>query len=144
MIGATTTARGSLILRYFGFTVLIALVSNLAIWGIGSAAGADFGVQPPGTDTVMEINAVAVALTTIVSMSLGWALAAYSQRRGRPTLRTVAIIAAAFAVISVAQPLAAEGDTAARLVLASMHLVTGAIFVAAVQRFRRSQEAGLP
>ncbi len=79
-----------------------------------------------------------------MSLSLGWALAALAQRRSRPTLRTVAIIAAAFAVISVAQPLAAEGDTAARLVLASMHLVTGAIFVAAVQRFRRRQEAGLP
>jgi len=134
--------RRSPLLRTAGSTVLIATVAGLAILGIAAAAGVDFRVRPPGSDAVMDINAVAVAVTIILTTALGWAVVALARRVGRPSLRAIGVIAAVFAVISVTMPLGAEGDAAARLVLASLHLVTGAIFVAGVELLRRRMPSG--
>lgn len=134
--------RRSPFLRTAGSTVLIATVAGLAIFGIAAASGVDFRVRPPGSDAVMEINAVAVAVTIILTTALGWAVVALARRVGRPNLGAIGVIATVFAVISVAMPLAAEGDVAARLVLAALHLVTGAVFVAGVELLRRRTPSG--
>lgn len=133
------------ILRYAGTTVLTAAVAGLAVFGIATAAGVDFRVRPAGSDTPMDVNAGLVVLTTILTTALGWALVALARRLGRPSLRTIVLAAAAFAVLSAILPLVTEADTPARLVLASLHLVTGAIFVAGVELLRRrTPSAGHP
>ena len=122
-----------------GLTVLAAVAVNLAIFGIGVAADLDFDVEPIGSDTPTTVNVVAVVLSTLVALAAGWGLVALARRIGRPSLRAVQIIGAVVAVVSMAMPLAIDAETSTRLVLAAMHLTTGAIFVAGVESLRRAR-----
>lgn len=137
----TTAARRSL-LPYAAWSGVAAVAANLAVYGAATAADVDVEVRPPGTEATMQINAGSVAATTLVALVVGWGLVAFARRQGRPTMRAVEVVAGTVAVVSIALPLAAEGTLAAQLTLAAMHLLTGAVFIAAVELLRRVDRSG--
>ena len=84
----------------------------------------------------MQVGVVAVALTTLLAFAVGWAVFVLAARRSRRWVHIVMAAAAAFAVVSAAGPLSAAQDTATAVLLAAMHLVTGAAFLATAARVR--------
>ena len=117
-----------------GLALLVAIAANLAILAIGTAADASFVVVDGGEPT--DIGAGAVIAATVIPLVLGF-LAAALVGRWRPGLvRPLAIVAAAFAVVSVAGPFAADTDTGTAAGLAVMHLVVGAAFLGGTEAAR--------
>jgi hypothetical protein len=79
-----------------------------------------------------RIHVVNVVIATVVPFLLGTVLFWWVARRHRASAAGVVLVGAAvFATASAAAPFSlARGPTSSILVLASMHLLTGAIFVA--------------
>jgi Family of unknown function (DUF6069) len=115
---------------------LAATVANVALWAGGRAADVDFQVSPPAGLPAMEVGVVLVILTTLLTFAAGSAVLALAARRSRRWVRVVMAAAAAFAVVSAGGPLSAAHDTATGALLAAMHLVTGAVFVATAAKMR--------
>ena len=117
----------------------VAIVVNLVILGIGRAAGVPF-VVPNFDGTSMTVGPVIVAFMIAVWFALGLLLATFVAARQPRRLRAIQIVAVVVAVVSLIQPLGVDADAASRLLLASMHLVTGAAFVLALRRVRADVE----
>jgi hypothetical protein len=115
---------------------LAATVANVALWAGGRAADVGFRVSPPAGLPAFQVGIVLVVLTTLVTFAVGSAVLALAARRSRRWVRIVMAAAAVFAVVSVGGPLSAAHDTATGALLATMHLVTGAAFVATAARVR--------
>lgn len=112
-----------------------AAAGNLAIYGVGRAADVAFLVPTWGGGPAMHVTAVHVALSSILPLFLGTAVAVAASRRG--WLRPIAAAAAVVAVLSLGGPLSLDADTATKVLLASMHVVAGVAFVLALERARR-------
>ena len=136
-----TTARKRSVLRATTVCALAATGINLVLWGIGRAAGASFVVDPALGDPNVEVGALKVVVTTLLPFAVGVLLLALAARRSRRSVVGVGVVGAAFALVSAAGPLDGGHDTATRVLLATMHLTTGAAFVVAATRFRVRQEA---
>jgi hypothetical protein len=115
---------------------LAATVANVALWAGGRAADVGFRVSPPAGLPAFQVGIVLVVLTTLVTFAVGSAVLALAARRSRRWVRIVMAAAAVFAVVSAGGPLSAAHDTATGALLAAMHLVTGAAFVATAARVR--------
>jgi hypothetical protein len=115
---------------------LAATVANVALWAGGRAADVGFRVSPPAGLPAMEVGVVLVVLTTLLTFAVGSAVLALAARRSRRWVRVVMAAAAVFAVVSAGGPLSAAHDTATGALLATMHLVTGAAFVATAAKVR--------
>jgi hypothetical protein len=115
---------------------LAATVANVALWAGGRAADVGFRVSPPAGLPAMEVGVVLVVLTTLLTFAVGSAVLALAARRSRRWVRVVMAAAAVFAVVSAGGPLSAAHDTATGALLAAMHLVTGAAFVATAAKVR--------
>lgn len=110
----------------------LAAAANLAIYVVAATAGVGFSLAyAAGTDpTTVTVGHVLVS--TIVALTVGFSLAGLVARqwsRGRTVVR---MMGGVVAVLSVAMPLGVVAATAPRLVLASLHLVAGAVFVGAL------------
>lgn len=136
-----TTARQGSALRATTVYALVATGVNLVLWGIGRAAGASFLVDPGVGQPNMEVGALKVVLTTLLPFALGVLFLALAARRSRRWVVWVAVAGAAIAVASAAGPLEGGHDTATGVLLATMHLTTGAAFVVTAARFRALQGA---
>lgn len=112
---------------------LVAAVANLVVYLIGRAADVEFTLTPGGS--VTQIGVVHVLLMSIVSVLLGTMLAVVLARGGVHRLRWAQAAGAAIAVLSAIAPL--SGGWPAGVLLASMHLITGASYVLALQAVRR-------
>lgn len=130
----TTTGEWQLGLPALG----AAAVLNLVILGIGAASGVDYALQTQADAPVMDVTAVHVVVTSVASLLIGLGVAHLARRRGPRALRVRQIMGGVVAVASAGMPLAASGDSGARLTLALMHLVVGAAWVAALSRMRRA------
>jgi len=107
----------------------IAAATNLAIYLAGRAGGVDFvGRLSPDAD-LTEVVAGHVLVTTIIPLLLGTAVAVLIRRRGHG-LGLVRLAGAAVAVLSLAGPISLDADPGTKVLLAAMHLVAGAAFVA--------------
>jgi hypothetical protein len=115
---------------------LAATIANVALWVGGRTVDASFLVSPIVGPPVMQVGVVEVALTTLLMFAVGWAVLALAVRRSRRWMHIVMAAAAVVAVVSAAGPLSAAQDTATGVLLAAMHLVTGAAFIAAAARVR--------
>ncbi|GAA6525460.1 DUF6069 family protein [Intrasporangium sp. DVR] len=114
----------------------IAALVNAGLWLAGRAADVSFRTRPPMTDSDLTVGLAAIVLATVVMFGLGsWLLTRAARRSPRWAARLL-VAAAAFAALSVIGPLttAYEGSSAA--LLASMHLVTGAVFLFTATRGR--------
>jgi hypothetical protein len=76
-----------------------------------------------------QVGIVSIVLTTLLAFAVGSGLLALAARRSRRWVRAVLTAAALVAVVSAGAPLSAAQDTATGVLLATMHLVTGAAFL---------------
>lgn len=137
---ADSIARTRSVLRVIMVAALAATGFNVALWGIGRAAGASFSVDPFLGGPDVEVGAVKVVVTTVLPFTVGVLLLALAARRSRRWVTCVGGVGAAFALVSAAGPLDGGDDTATGILLATMHVTTGAAFVLAATRFRGQQE----
>ena len=115
---------------------LVATVANVALWVGGRAADVGFLVSPLFGPPIMQVGVVSVVLTTLLAFAAGWAVLTLAARRSRQLVRVVMAAAAVIAVVSTAGPLSTALDTATGVLLAAMHLITGAAFLAAAATVR--------
>jgi hypothetical protein len=138
-LGPRPRSRPALQLAAVG--ALAATVANVALWAAGRAAGVEFPVSLRGAPTT-QVGLVEVVLTTPLAFALGSAVLALAARRSRRWARVVVAAGAVFAVGSAVGPLSAAQDTASGVLLAAMHLVTGAAFLATAARGWARRAAG--
>jgi hypothetical protein len=122
--------------RVAAIGALAATVTNVALWLGGRAADVGFRVSPLVGPPVMQVGVVSVVLTTLLAFAAGWAVFTLAARRSRQMARVVMAASAVVAVVSVAGPLSTALDTATGVLLAAMHLITGAAFLAAAATVR--------
>lgn len=127
-------ARTRAVIRATTVAAVAATIVNVTLWGIGRAADASFVVDPALGDPNLEVGVVKVILTTLLPFALGAALLALTARRSRRWIARLAVVAGVFAVVSAAGPLDGGHDTATGVLLATMHVTTGAAFVVAATR----------
>jgi hypothetical protein len=108
-----------------------ATLMDAALWTGGRAAGVSFTVS---SAFMTQVGIVAVVLTTLLTFAVGSGLLALAARRSRRWVRAVLIAAALIAVVSAGAPLSVAQDTATGVLLATMHLVTGAAFLVTAWR----------
>jgi hypothetical protein len=138
-VGSSTldaTPRGRSALWVAAIAALAATVANVTLWAGGRAADVGFLVSPLVGDATTQIGVVPVVLTTLLAIAVGSAALALAARRSRRWVRVVMAAAAVVAVVSTGGPLLAAHDTATGALLATMHLVTGAAFVATAARVK--------
>ena len=125
------TARERSTRRVATIGALAATVANVALWLGGRAADVDFRVSPLLGPPIMQVGVVSVVLTTLLAFAAGWTVLTLAARRSRRWVHVVMAAAAVTAVVSTAGPLSTALDTATGVLLAAMHLITGAAFLAA-------------
>ena len=110
----------------------IAAVAALADWAILSPlAGINLEARQGGTQ---HIGAPAVLAATIVVSFLGWALLAILERR-TPRARNIwTVVATIVCITSLGSPLTNGIGTGAKLGLASLHLIVGAVVILGLRR----------
>ncbi|QBI18489.1 hypothetical protein ER308_02175 [Egibacter rhizosphaerae] len=106
----------------------------MSLWAIGGAADASFVVDPAIGEPDLEVGVVKVLLTTLLPFAAGAALLALAARRSRRWVTMLATVGGVVAVASAAGPLAGGHDTATGVLLATMHVTTGAAFVVAATK----------
>ena len=121
----------------------IAALLNTGLWLVGSAADASFQTSPPLVEGGMKVGLLEIIPATVLMFLLGWWLLARAARRSRALARRVLVAAPVFAVLSAAGPLTTAEDTATGVLLATMHLVTAAVFVVSAS-VRVGRRAGSP
>lgn len=123
------------------FAALGATIANLVVYGLALAADVPFIVPGFGeTDEPVRIPAGQVAAVTFLMLFLGTALAAFAERHGK--VRLVQGLGVAVAVLSTGAPLSLDAAISTKLVLASMHVMTGGAFLLGLRRVRVAQPAG--
>jgi len=126
-------ASGWRVWRAGGVALGAALAANLLLFVVGRSAGAELLVTPSGSATI-TVTAGAIALVTALTVLSGTALTAIVFRRLPRAALATGTAAITVTVLSLAGPLLAESTSGAKVVLASMHLVTGASFAWLVGR----------
>ena len=114
-----------------------ATAANAAVWATGRAADVSFLVIPVGGTATTQVGIVAIVLTTLVTFAVGTGLFALAARRSDRWARAVLAAGVLFAVVSTGGPLSTATDTATGLLLAAMHLLTGATFAITASRALR-------
>jgi hypothetical protein len=129
--GLGTAAQSPSLLQRAAAGAAIATLVNVALWAGGRAADVSFMVSG---SLVTQVGILLVALTTLLTFAVGTGLLALAVRRSRRWVRALLVAAALFAVVSAGAPLSAAQDTATGVLLAAMHLVTGAAFLVTAWR----------
>ena len=114
-----------------------ATATNVAVWAAGRAADVSFLVIPLGGKATIQVGIVAVVLTTLIAFAAGTVLLALAARRSDRWARAVLAAGVLFAVVSTSGPLSTAEDTSTGVLLAAMHLVTGAAFAITALRARK-------
>lgn len=129
-------------LRAAALTTGAALAANLAVFGVARARNVSFQFPRPGSAGTQSVTAGAVAAVTVMTMILGWALAARAASHHR-SLRTMAIIGAVLAVMSIVAPLTTDADLSVKVTLASLHVITGGLYVVGVAWLHRTNQGAV-
>lgn len=129
------TTTGSTWLRAGALAAGVSVVGNLAVLGVAEVGDASLVVTDAGT--AHDIAAGGVVVASLVPVVVGVALVALIALRWLGVVRLAQIVGGAFALLSVAGPLAADTDGGTSIALAAMHVVTGAAFVAGLELARR-------
>lgn len=114
-----------------------ATAANVAVWAAGRAADVSFLVTPVGAKAPTQVGIVLVVLTTLVAFAVGTGLFALAARRSDRWARAVVATGVLVAVVSAGGPLSTAEDTSTGVLLAAMHLLTGAAFAITASRARR-------
>ena len=120
----------------------VALAVNLALLALGRAAGTSFAVPDRRqAGELMQVGAWAVTLSTLLPLAVGLAAAALLTRRWPRASRALQTGAVLITLGSLVMPLGVNTDAGTRLLLAAMHLVVGAAYVAALREGAPSSAA---
>ena len=111
--------------------------ANVAVWAAGRAADVSFLVSPVVGNAATQVGIVLVVLTTLIMFAVGTGVLAIAARRSDRWARAVLAAGVLVAVVSAGGPLSAAEDTATGVLLAVMHLLTGAAFAITASRARR-------
>jgi hypothetical protein len=131
--GLGTTVQGRSLLQVAAAGAAVATLMNAGLWVGGRAAEVSFLVS---SAFMSQVGIVSVVLTTLLTFAVGSALLALAARRSRRWVGAVLVAAALIAVVSAGAPLSAAQDAATGVLLAAMHLVTGAAFLVTASRVR--------
>jgi Family of unknown function (DUF6069) len=119
--------------RARALAVIAATLAALAVWLITDPLlGNDiYAPTAPGSEKLMPITAVLVAITSLVAALAGWALLSVLERfsaRARTIWTSIAVV---FALLSLAGPLSAlpSAGGADALALAFMHLAVAVVLI---------------
>jgi hypothetical protein len=121
------TTRSRSLRREAAIGAVAATAANAAVWATGRAADVSFLVSPL-IGPAIQVGIVLVVLTTLIAFAVGMGLFALAARRSDRWARAVLVAGVLFAVASTAGPLSTAEDTSTGVLLASMHLLTGAVF----------------
>ncbi len=121
--------------KRLGWAMIAALVVNLIVYAVGSAAGATWiaNGQPVGWYLVV--------IATALSMAVGGAITFLLARRWSRATMVMAWVGLAIAIVSVPSPVMASDNAPTGWSLAAMHVITGVAWFVAVFP-RRTRSAG--
>ena len=131
------TTRSRSLRREAAIGAVAAAAANAAVWAAGRAADVSFLVTPLFGKAATQVGIIPVVLTTLIAFAVGMGLFALAARRSDRWARTVLAVGVLFAVVSTGGPLSTAEDTATGVLLAAMHLLTGAVFAITASRARR-------
>lgn len=143
MTSSATQEQGSrprLALRPALTVAALALPVNLVVWLGGWAANVDFRLTM--NSYTVTITPIHVLLTTLIGLALGAAAASLVRRWGPVAWRTLAIVGAAVGVLSASTPIQADSDPTTAAALATMHVLTGLIWLVALWRAAAAAQVG--
>ena len=133
------------VVRTASLTTGVALAANLAVYGLARASDVRFQFPQPGSsDGTQTVTAATIAVFTLITMIVGWAIAAHGASHHHPTLHTMAIIGAGIAMASTVAPLTLDAGISVKLTLASLHLITGGLYVAGIAWLRQPNTGVAP
>ena len=133
MDGTVTALARPLPLARLGMGIVAAVVVNLVVYAVASAAGATWIANGQSVGWFM------VPIATVVAMAIGGLVTWLLARRWEKATITMAWVGLIFAVISVPGPLLGSDDAPTRFALAAMHITTGIIWFFAVHPSRSSR-----
>ena len=133
MDGTTTALARPLNPARLGLGIAVAVVVNLVVYAVASAAGATWIANGQSVGWFM------VPIATVIAMAIGGVITWLLARRWVKATATMAWVGLAFAVISVPGPLWGSDDAPTRFALAAMHVTTGIIWFFAVHPSRASR-----
>jgi hypothetical protein len=120
--------------------VLVAVAVNLAIYGLGRAAGGSFEFTS-AADRPAEVDAVTVAGFSAVPLLIGLALVAMLVRFGSWVTRAALVVAPVLALGTILlMTVPADFDTTSTVTLALCHLALVPIAVTAIRTLSRTPE----
>ena len=96
-----------------------------------------FLVTPLFGKPATQVGIVPVVLTTVIAFAVGMGRFALAARRSDRWARAILAGGVLFAVVSTGGPLSTADDTATGLLLAAVHLLTGAAFAITASGARR-------
>ena len=140
--GAPNAPAASALWRAGGFAALLATALNLAIWGVGRAAGVDYRVvQPDGA--LLTVDAGQVASQTIIAVLAG-TLLLWPMTHLRAGVVVWLVVAVLVGLGSLFLPFSRAVHASTALTLAPMHLVALACALLLPGRvaYRALQRAG--
>jgi hypothetical protein len=121
---ATAPARSTLPTNRVAVVALAAvgvLACNLLLYAVGRACGGTFTCAKNGT--TVRVDAAAVAIMSVVPLTIGLALAAWLSRTWPPVTAVAKGVAAILAVATIGlMTIPAGFDTTSTLFLSTMHL----------------------
>ena len=135
MDGTVTALARPLPLARLGMGIVAAVVVNLVVYAVASAAGATWIANGQSVGWFM------VPIATVVAMAIGGLVTWLLARRWEKATITMAWVGLIFAVISVPGPLLGSDDAPTRFALAAMHVTTGIAWFITVYP-RRSTRVG--
>lgn len=124
--GLSTAVQRRSLLQGSAAGAAAATLMNAALWAGGRAPVVSFMVS---SAFMTQVGIVSIVVTTLFAFAVGSGLLALAVRRSRRWVRAVLIAAALVAVVSAVAPLTVAQDTTTGVLLATMHLVTGAAFL---------------
>lgn len=102
----------------FAIWAAVAAVANVVLFFIGQSAGATFSVGSPA-----PIDAVMVAIATIIPLAIGALVAYLVGKKGTKALNILVWVGFGVAIISSPNAWVMSQDTATGLSLGAMHIV---------------------
>lgn len=128
----TTAITNSRLLGYAAVAGLAAVAVNATIYAAGRAADVEFIARQTasGAHHVQLVHVVGFTLQTFV---VGVVAALVVNRLRRPSLHSLLVLGAVIAVGSTVMDVGIDSALPAKFLLASMHIVTGIAYVAALR-----------
>jgi hypothetical protein len=119
------------VLRYGAAAGIAAVAANAAIYAAARAGSVDF-VAHQSVSGADRIKLMTVVTLTLMTFAAGVIAALVANRVRRPSLNSLRVLAALIALGSTVMDAGIDSTVTAKLLLASMHIVTGIAYVVAL------------